>query len=154
MASFEKAPALRASSPLVTSIDPAPQRQLADGIGEQAVGNRIAVVDGQFRPFGVGRQENLERGLMGDLGIESAGSAENQHGFMAGLGLEQGGDFFRRFGEIGGDGDMGGSSQDRSHEGDGQRGNCNSKLSDEVHHFLQATGDFCGGLRMGSQPYM
>ena len=106
MASFEKARGLEGLVAFGDIDDPAPQRQLADGIGEQAVGNRKAIVDGQFGPLGIGGQEDLEWGFVGDLRIESAGGAENQHGFMAGLGLEQGGDFFRRFGEVGGDGDV------------------------------------------------
>jgi len=81
----------------------APQHQLADRIGEQAVGDSEPTVDRRLRAIGIGREKHLERGAMGDLGEERSRRAEDEHGFVSGLLLEQLGDLFRRFCEVGGD---------------------------------------------------
>ena len=87
--------------------DLAPEHELADRIGEKAFPNRKAGVDGRLRPLLVGRQEHLERGVVGDLRQEGAGGAEAQNRVMAGLLLEQGGDLLGRLGEVGRDRDIG-----------------------------------------------
>ena len=86
---------------------PAPQHELADRVGEQAVGDGEPAVDRRLRAVGIGRQEHLERRAMGDLGEERSRRAEDQHRLVARLLFEQSRDLFRRLGEIGGDSDMG-----------------------------------------------
>ena len=88
--------------------DLAPQDELADRVGEHGFREpRSPPSIAAFGRLGVGRQEHLERRVMGDLGEERAGGAEAQDRLVARLLLEQRGDFLRRLGEVGGDGDIG-----------------------------------------------
>jgi hypothetical protein len=102
--SFEKAPAFSAVGHV---DDPAPQRELADRIGEEASGDGKAGLNRGFGPLLVSREENLEWCVVRDLGEEGAGCAETQDGVIAGLLLEQSRNLLRRLGEVGGDGDVG-----------------------------------------------
>src|SRR6476646_5958494 len=80
---------------------PAPKHELADRISEAAVRDGVSVLQCQSGPLVIGREENLKRCTMRDLGVESTRSAGDQDRFMTRLFLEKRGDLPRPFVEIG-----------------------------------------------------
>ncbi len=83
--------------------DAAPEHELADRIGETAVRNGEAILDGEPRPLLVGREEDVDRRAKGDLGIEGTGGAGDQDRLVSGLLLEERGNLSRGLAEVGGD---------------------------------------------------
>ena len=93
--------------------DPAPQHELADGVGEEAVGDRIASVDRGLRPF-ASADRKTSNGAPWVIWVKKAPEAPKlSTASWPVFCLEQRGDFFRRLGEVGGDGDMGHVRMDR-----------------------------------------
>ncbi len=79
------------------------QHEPAQGVGELAAFDSEALVDRQCRAPVIGRQEDVERRTLGDLGIEHAGGAETEHDVMARCGFKIGSQALGNFGEVCGD---------------------------------------------------
>ena len=79
-----------------------PQHQPADGVGEAGAGGCQQLLFEPGGGFVVGRQQHLEGGAVGDLGVELAGRPEGQLGLVAGVPLELGGDLLHGGREVGG----------------------------------------------------
>ena len=85
----------------------APEHELADRVGELASRNGEPLLHRLRGPLVVGREEDLEGGLLRDLGVQLAGRAEAQDRLVAGLLLEGLRDLVGGVGEVRRDRDVG-----------------------------------------------
>jgi hypothetical protein len=79
---------------------PAPENQSADGIGEAGARDAIAFAFETRRRLVVGRQNDLERSAVSDLGVELARRTESEHCLVTGVLLEGRSDLLHRRCEI------------------------------------------------------